>query len=273
MKRFSLMITTLALLLLGVNATAADADKTALERAANGDHRSAKNVARNAYRHPVETLSWFGIRADMTVVEIWPGGGGWYTEVLAPFLRDKGTFYAANYFGPPDSYFAKNVKKFADKRAVRPNVYDKVQITELMPPERMTIAPADSADMVLTFRSLHNFIRDGSPDQLFAAMYTALKPGGILGVVSHRGNADMSGDEWAEKGYVTEARAIELAEGAGFELAARSEINANPNDTKDYEKGVWTLPPVLRLGDHDRARYAAIGESDRMTLKFRKPTD
>lgn len=271
MKRITLYFATLTLFLVSALVAADDANTTALESAANGDHRSSENIARNVYRHPVATLTWLGIRDDMSVVEIWPGGGGWYTEVLAPYLRDRGTLYAANYAGPPDSYFAKNVKKFADKLTARADVYDKVQISELMPPEKMTIAPANSADMVLTFRSVHNFMRNGAPEQPFAAMFTALKPGGILGVVAHRGNDDMSGDEWAKKGYVTEARTIELAESAGFELVGRSEINANPKDSKDYEKGVWTLPPVLREGDKDRARYAAIGESDRMTLKFRKP--
>jgi len=243
-----------------------------LEAAARGAHRSVENVARNVWRHPVETLSFFGIEDSMTVVEIWPGGGGWYTEVLAPYLRDTGTLYAASYDGSMGSdYFAANEQKFKDKLAATPEVYDQVQLTILMPPAAVEPAPPGSADMVVTFRNLHNWVRDGREDPMFDAMYKALKPGGILGLVAHRGNPDMSGVEWARKGYVTEAEAIAIAERAGFEFVDSSEINANPKDTKDYPDGVWTLPPSYRLGDVDREKYEAIGESDRMTLKFVKP--
>jgi len=208
----------------------------------------------------------------MTVVEIWPGGGGWYTEVLAPYLRDSGELYAASYDGSTGSeYFAANEQKFRDKLAAIPDVYDQVHVTILMPPGSAEAAPPESADMVVTFRNLHNWVRDGREDPMFAAMYEALKPGGILGLVAHRGNPDMTGIEWARKGYVTQAEAIAIAERAGFEFVASSEINANPKDTKDYPDGVWTLPPSYRLGDVDREKYEAIGESDRMTLKFVKP--
>lgn len=242
-----------------------------LEAAARGAHRSVDNVARNAWRHPVETLTFFGIRDDMTVVEIWPGGGGWYTEVLAPYLRERGTFIAANYDGSGGSdYFSRNEQKFRDKLAADPDVYDRVVIANLMPPASVDPAPAGSADLVVTFRNLHNWVRDGRAEAMFAEMYKLLKPGGVLGLVAHRGNPDMTGVEWAAKGYVPEADAIRLAEAAGFTFVDRSEINANPADTKDYADGVWTLPPSLRRGEADKARYLAIGESDRMTLKFTK---
>lgn len=242
-----------------------------LEAAARGAHRSVENVARNAWRHPVETLTFFGIRDDMTVVEVWPGGGGWYTEVLAPFLRDRGTLIAANYDGSGGSaYFTKNDVKFREKLAANPAVYDRVVVANLMPPASVEPAPANSADLVVTFRNLHNWVRDGRAEAMFAEMHRLLKPGGVLGLVAHRGNPDMTGVEWAKKGYVSEAEAIRLAEAAGFTFVDSSEVNANPADTKDYADGVWTLPPSLRRGEADKERYLAIGESDRMTLKFTK---
>ncbi|HJP34799.1 MAG TPA: methyltransferase [Gammaproteobacteria bacterium] len=242
-----------------------------LKAAAAGEHRSAANQARNVWRHPVETLQFFGIRDDMTVVEIWPGGGGWYTEVLAPYLRDEGKLYAANYDGSSGiPYFRRNEQKFKDKLAAMPDVYDRVVVTALMPPASMEPAPAGSADMVVTFRNLHNWVGNGTEGAMLKAMYDVLKPGGILGLTDHRGNPDMFGVEWAATGYVAEADAIRVVEAAGFKFVARSEINANPKDTKDYPQGVWTLPPTYRLGNIDKAKYQAIGESDRMTLKFVK---
>jgi len=244
----------------------------ALQKAATGDHRSAENIARNQYRHPVETLSFFGIRPDMTVVEISPGGGGWYTEVLAPFLREKGKLIAANYDSSSETeYYRMNAAKYLEKLKARPDLYDRVNAIEFAPPKKSELAPAGSADMVVTFRNVHNWIETGNEQQVFAAMFKTLKPGGILGLVEHRGKPDMIGKEWAEKGYVPEAETIRLAEQAGFKLVDKSEINANPKDTKDYPKGVWTLPPSLAEKDKDREKYLAIGESDRMTLKFVKP--
>ena len=243
----------------------------AIDAALAGAHRSEANRARDVYRHPKETLSFFGLRQDMTVVEVWPGAGGWYTEVLAPVLKDHGRYYAAEVAADPAS---KNItatrESYQKKLDAGPAVYGKVTVTSLGP-DSLQIAPPGSADLVVTFRNIHNWMsRDWAP-KAFQAMYTALKPGGVLGVVEHRGNPAVPQDPKAASGYVNQDFVIQLVESAGFKLVDRSEINANPKDTKDYEKGVWTLPPVYRLGDQDRAKYAAIGESDRMTLKFVKP--
>jgi predicted methyltransferase len=238
-------------------------DKTAttLKAILAASHRAEADRVRDQYRHPVETLTWLGVQPHLTVVEIWPGRG-WYTDILAPFLRERGTYYAAVF---------ENAQPFRDKLATQPDVYGKVIMTELIPPTKTEIAPAGSADMVLTFRNVHNWMMRGVAEDVFKAMARALKPGGILGVVEHRGNPAVPQDPKAASGYVTEEYTIKLAETAGFQLVGRSEINANPKDTKDYPQGVWTLPPTLRLGDVDRDKYLAIGESDRMTLKFVKP--
>jgi predicted methyltransferase len=243
----------------------------ALEKTAAGSHRSDENKARDRYRHPVETLAWFGIREDMTVVELSPGGG-WYTEILAPFLRDRGKLYAAGY--DPDSktdYYRNSARRYRKRLAAQPAVYDKVEITVLQLPDKLDIAPDGSADMVVTFRNLHNWMEEKQADRVLAAAYRALKPGGILGLVQHRGNPAVAQNPTAESGYVNQGVAIALAEAAGFELQGSSEINANPADDKDHPEGVWTLPPALALEDVDRDKYLAIGESDRMTLRFVKP--
>lgn len=224
-------------------------------------HRPENDRARDRYRHPLETLTWFGVQPNMTVVEIWPGGG-WYTDILAPLLKEHGMYYAAVF---------ENSQKFRDKLAATPDLYEKVVVTDLIPPEKVDIAPAGSADLVLTFRNVHNWMSRGFAEDVFKAMYRALKPGGVLGVVEHRANPALPQDPKAASGYVREDDVIKLAEAAGFQLAGRSEINANPKDSKDYPQGVWTLPPTLRLGEVDRDKYLAIGESDRMTLKFVKP--
>ncbi len=240
-----------------------------LQQFADGEHRSTKNKARNDSRHPVETLNWLGLKSDMTVVEVFPGGG-WYTEILAPYLRDHGTYYAAGY--DPESsidYYKKNAAKFTEKLGSHPDIYNKTIVTVLAAPKKVEIAPEASADMVLTFRNTHSWMGNNTQESIFDAMFKALKPGGILGLVQHR--QDESKKTSPKLGYITEADVISLAENAGFTLLARSEINANPADTKDYEKGVWSLPPVLRMKDKDREKYIKIGESDRMTLKFIKP--
>jgi predicted methyltransferase len=236
-----------------------------LENAVSGDHRTAKNKARDQYRHPIETLNFFGFTPDMTVVEITPGGG-WYTEILAPALKGSGKLYGAHY---PDSgeddYYSNSRKKLVKKLASNV-VFDEVVLTDFTPKKKSELAPQGTADLVLTFRNLHNW-KDAGVQQVFKDAFKALKPGGILGVVEHRLPA--GGDAKVSVGYVSETNTIKQAKAAGFRFSASSEINANPKDLAQYK--VWTLPPSLALKDKDRAKYLAIGESDRMTLKFVKP--
>lgn len=213
----------------------------------------------------------------MTVVEIWPGQG-WYTEILAPVLRTSGLLYAAHFNADSTSeFFRDSRKQFEQMLAARPELYDKVIVTSFNPPAHSDIAPPGSADMVLTFRNVHNWYMRGGGDervvQAFAAMYRALKPGGILGVVEHRLPANRPLTDQENSGYMREDYVISMAQAAGFRLLGRSGINANPRDTADHPKGVWTLPPTLRMGDVDRDRYLVIGESDRMTLKFIRPAE
>jgi predicted methyltransferase len=231
--------------------------------------RSPEHKARDQYRHPLQTLTFFGIRPNMTVVELWPFGG-WYTEILAPYLRDSGRLYAAAM--DPASTDREDMEYNSQLKAMfaaHPELFDQVQLSVLAP-NKMQLAPDGSADMVLTFRNIHNWVWSGIEKDVFAAAFRALKPGGILGVVEHRSN---NPDEVPakEQAYVGEQYAIRLIESAGFKLAGRSDINRNPKDTKDYPKGVWTLPPGFAEGEKDHAKYAAIGESDRFTLKFVKP--
>jgi predicted methyltransferase len=269
MKRLILALAAVASV--AAVAPAAHADD-ALKAAIASPARTPKNVARDPARHPYETLTFFGIRPDMTVVELVPGGG-WYTEILAPYLRDKGHYIAA-----ADSPTSKNeesrrdAEAFTKKLASNPAAYDKVERSVFEPPRSWTIAKPESADMVLTFRNLHNWLEGGGDKavkQVMDEAYKALKHGGVLGVVDHRLPAARAAGSTG--GYVHEAYVIKMAESAGFKLAAKSEINANPKDTADYKGGVWTLPPSLSNKDVDREKYIAMGESDRMTLKFVKP--
>lgn len=245
---------------------AADAD---LAQAIAGTWRKPAFVARDAVRHPAEELAFFGLKPDMTVVEVWPGGGYW-TEILAPYLHDHGTLYAAGFAAGPGGEESKGRLALKAKIEANPALYGAVKLTALGK-DHYDIAPAGSADLVLTFRNVHNWMADGWADGAFTAFYTALKPGGILGVEEHRGAADKPQDPKAESGYVRQDYTIALAKKAGFELVGSSEIDANPRDTKDYPDGVWTLPPDLSLGDKDRAKYVAIGEADNFVLKLRKP--
>ena len=232
-------------------------------------HRTAGNVARDAYRHPLEVLAFFGIRADSTVVEILPGSGGYYMELLAPYLKAKGQYIAANRDGAaPPQYLADHRKLLARLQA-EPTLYEKVLVTQFNA-DLHAIAPPGSADFVLTFRNLHNWMARNELEGALRAFHKALKPGGVLGVVDHRGRADMTQEAQMQSGYVRQDVAIALIEKAGFRLAGASEVNANPKDSKDHPEGVWTLPPTYRLKDRDRAKYAAIGESDRFTLRFVK---
>lgn len=231
-------------------------------------HRPPAHRARDPERHPRETLEFFGLEPDMTVVEVWPGAG-WYTEILAPVLRERGRLYAAHLDPDSSEYARRTVEAFRAKLAARPDLYEKVIVTALgAPGTKHEIAPPGSADLVLTFRDLHNWMMFGWEKEAFEAMHAALKPGAVLGVVEHRADPDRPHDPKAASGYVDERYAIELIESVGFKLVGRSEINANPKDTKQYEDGVWTLPPTFASGDIER--YRAIGESDRFTLRFVK---
>jgi predicted methyltransferase len=243
-----------------------------IDQAMTGSHRSDKNKARDKYRHPKETLMFFGLKPEMTVVEITPGMG-WYTEILGPVMRDGGNFYAAVFaVSDQSSDFQRNMDKtYRGMLAASPDLYDKVKLSVLSPGS-MQVAPQGSADMVLTFRNVHNWAKAGNADAMFRAFYDALNPGGILGVVDLRAKPGTSFQRQIDSGYMTEEYVIETARKAGLKLENKSEINANPRDTADYAGGVWTLPPNLRnVADADKPKYLAIGESDRMTLKFIKP--
>lgn len=234
--------------------------------------RSEQNRARDQYRRPAQTLEFFGFKPNMTVVEIAPGGG-WYSEILAPALKGQGTFYAAHF--PTDSkvgYYQRSLAGFKQKVAEDAR-FSEVKITEFAPVTHSDIAPAGSADMVLTFRNVHNWYMQKDHDGVLSAFQSfnkALKSGGILGVVEHRLPEHRADEDQKSSGYMKQSYVIEVAKKAGFELVEASEINANPLDSADHPKGVWTLPPRLALGEEKAEQYKAIGESDRMTLKFKK---
>jgi predicted methyltransferase len=238
-----------------------------------GEHRSAANRARNEYRHPAQTLAFFGFEEGDSVLEIWPGGG-WYTEVLAPAIRDHGTFTVANWDpaveGQP-GYRYDLPKRLKAKFDARPDLYDQVREVLYSPPESASLGEAESYDLVLTFRNTHGWVGDGLAEAIFTEFARVLKPGGVLGVVQHRAAPGSDPETSARAGYVPESHVRALAEAAGLVFDGASEVNANPADTRDHPEGVWTLPPGLALDDQDRDRYQAIGESDRMTLRFVKP--
>jgi predicted methyltransferase len=241
-----------------------------IDRALAGDWRSEKNRARDPYRHPQQTLAFFGVEpASQTLIEIWPGGG-WYAEVLAPAFQFGGGSYVAIVPKPEDGRAQPNNDKLRAMLAARPDLYSHAQVRE-SPNAAPELGPPESADVVLTFRNVHNWVMAGNEQAMFQAFFKVLKPGGTLGVVDHRAAPDQPPAEMKTSGYLPQAYVVALAEGAGFKLVESSEINANPKDTKDYKEGVWTLPPTLTLGEQDKAKYLEIGESDRMTLKFVKP--
>jgi predicted methyltransferase len=251
----------------------ADGVDPALQTLIKGSQRSEPNSVRDKYRHPGEVLTFFGVRPDSVVVEILPGAGGYWTEILAPYLKEKGRYIAAN--GEKDSTSAevqKDNAALAAKLAADPADYGKVEVTEFAG-DKHAIAPAGSADFVLTFRNIHNWMASGTTSNAFATFYKALKPGGFLGVEEHRGKPEELQDPLAKSGYVRQDVAIGFAEAAGFKFIGSSEVNANPKDTKDYPGGVWTLPPTYKLGAQDHAKYEATGESDRFVLKFQKPLE
>jgi predicted methyltransferase len=246
----------------------------ALKAAISGGQRSADNVKRDAYRHPYETLAFFGIRPDMTVVELAPGGG-WYTEILAPYLRERGKLVAAGATpASKTANVAKAGERFQQKLDANAAAFGKVQLGAFEPGNAVfNYGAKGSADMVLTFRNVHNWMEAGDArlKGVLKSVYDTLKPGGVFGVVEHRLPAGKTQDATASSGYLHEAYVIRMAEAAGFKLAAKSEVNANPKDTADHQGGVWALPPTYANKDGEREKYAAIGESDRMTLKFVKP--
>ncbi|WKE64409.1 methyltransferase [Gallaecimonas kandeliae] len=256
----------------------AGASTMTLQQAVDNPDRPAAQKTRDQYRHPLETLQFFGIKPGMTVVELWPGPQGWYSAILAPYLKDQGHFIAANFntqLGaeptPTQKYYAKAGKGYEALLESNKGKWGNVSLAVLAPPEQMQLAPPGSVDAVLTFRNLHNWHKAGQLKGVFEAAYAALKPGGVFGVVEHRGKAGITEEAMAESGYMGEDFVIDLAKQVGFKLDAKSEVNANPKDDKDHPRGVWTLPPTLAMGDQDKAKYLAIGESDRMTLKFVKP--
>ena len=267
----ALSIAALSLTAVGTASTAATAPKNNLASAIASPLRTPANVARDRYRHPAQTLAFFKIKPTQTVVEIWPGGG-WYSEILAPYLAAGGGTYIA---AASDRGLTGVRKLVTDKGAPFAKVRTaNFPILAVTPPAISgTPVAAGSADLVLTFRNVHNWMMGDKPfeAEAFKQMYAMLKPGGTLGVVEHRLPESADNARQLKSGYVKTSTVRRLAEAAGFKLAASSEINANPKDTKDYPEGVWTLPPSFRLKDQDRAQYAAIGASDRMTLRFVKP--
>jgi predicted methyltransferase len=232
--------------------------------AIQSEDRSPKNVVRDQHRNPAETLSFFEIKPNMTVVELSPGGG-WYTEILANYLHEPGMLIAAHFDKDSEIGYFKRSRTNFEKKMASKSMYSNVEIVDLS----SNLAEENSVDAVITFRNLHNWLGP-QMDSIFANSYKALKPGGIFGVVEHRANPGTSIDAMKKSGYVTEEHAIMVAKKHGFTLVATSEINANTKDTKNHPKGVWTLPPNLRLKDAEREKYIAIGESDRMTLLFQK---
>lgn len=254
-------------------ATVATDAAASLDKVIKGDWRTPANVARDGYRHPAETLSFFRLQPDQTVIEITPGSG-WYSEILAPYLRGHGQYVAAIVDpaavaqGSGRDYQQRSKDGLEKKFAASPALYDKTRVVAYSPSAPVFGAPA-SADLVLTFRNVHNWRSAGQAEGMFKGFFDVLKSGGVLGVVEHRAKRDVPADD--NSGYVGEAQVIALAEAAGFRLDGKSEINANPRDTKDHPNGVWTLPPSNNHDPKDAEKYKAIGESDRMTLRFVKP--
>ena len=240
----------------------------ALSAAVASPDRLPAAVARDPVRHPAQELTFFGLGSAQTVVELWPGGGYW-TDILGPYLAARGHFYVA-LPAPGDADEDSGVAKWRTRFGAQPQRYGTIVQTTLGP-DKFDIAPPGSADLVLTFRNLHNWMDGGYAPQALAACFRALKPGGILGIEEHRGRANLPQDPKAKNGYVRQDYTIALAKQAGFELVGSSEMLANPRDTKDWVDGVWTLPPTLSQGDKDRERYLAVGEADNFVLKFRKP--
>jgi len=267
-NKFSSVV--ILILSFGITPVIAD-DVNDLEIIINSQHRAESNRVRDQYRHPQQTLNFMGIKPSMSVVEIWPGKG-WYTEILAPWLKQGGGHFIAAGFpqnaGP--RWRQDMQQEYQDWLNASPDYYDEVNIVEIGPPDLWTLGPDESVDAVLTFRNMHNWVKGGYGKEMFNAIYHVLKPGGILGLVDHRAEKGTDLETMNRSGYLTEALIIKMAEQAGFILKEKSELNANPLDGKNHPKGVWTLPPSLRLGDENKEKYLAIGESDRATFLFIK---
>jgi len=270
-KKSSALLLAVVLLTISCSTTSTrETTALALDGILAGSQRSVENRERDRYRHPKETLLFFGLRPESRVLEVWPEPG-WYTEVIAPLVRERGKYTAAVIAADPKSqYLSRRLASYQEKLASRPDLYGRVEVVTF-PSDGADAVPPGSVDLAVTFRNVHNWMSKDLAPQAFATLYKALKPGGVLGVVEHRGNPEVPQDPKAKSGYVNEDYAIRLIEGQGFRLVGESQVNANPRDTKDYEQGVWTLPPTFRLGEQDRRKYAEIGESDRFTLKFVKP--
>lgn len=260
-----------------ITANAAD-NTVVLQQLAESEHRSSGHKARNVYRNPVETLQFFGLNADMSVLEIWPGHG-WYTEILAPFLKDQGKLTLAQFSRNDGSlkdersiFWARVSERLEQRIAEEADYFGTPEMIELDPPVFYP-AVSEQFDLVLTFRNAHIWNEDGHLFATLQSIFQALKPGGVLGMVEHRAARLSDISSSAVEGYLDEAYVIQAAELAGFSLVASSELNANPADSKNYPKGVYALPPTLAMGQVNKAQYLAIGESDRMTLKFVKPAE
>jgi predicted methyltransferase len=242
----------------------------ALDAILAGNQRTAADRARDPFRHPKQTLLFFGLRPTTRVLQVWPESG-WYTKIIAPLVHAQGRYYAGVMAPDPASRFlTARLARYRRLLASRPHLYGRVKLVTFPLDGGNAVAP-DSVDMVLSFRDLHEWLALGDAQQALATIYRALAPGGVFGVVDNRGDPAVAQDPRAKSGYVRQDYAIRLIEGAGFRLVATSEVNANPRDTRNYPAGVWALPPLYRLGNIERAKYAAIGESDRFTLRFVKP--
>ncbi len=269
MKRLITILAMLASFILSTNILAGELS-TELDSVFQGSQRDARNIARDVYRHPKETLMFFDLKTDMDVLEILPGRG-WYTEILAPLMKDSGKLTVASYGEAHPTKYLRNIHiDFMKKMNADPGTYGKVKTVVFNKESYLADIPDNSLDIVVTFRNTHNWIRFGGIEDIYAAFNRVLKPGGTLGVVQHRANKGEDAKTTAEKGYVPESYLINLVEDAGFELVRKSDINDNLADSKDYPKGVWSLPPTYREKDNNRDKYTAIGESDRMTMKFIK---
>ena len=276
-KCTSTLLAGLALIVAAVAPAQAQAQApadAALQAQIAGAHRTPAFAARDAARHPYETLSFFGLKPTMTVVELSPGGG-WYTEILAPYLRDKGQLILAGDDPTAEqAYYQRSAARMQQKLAANPAIYDRAQVTVFAAGTgKLRYAPPASADLVLTFRNVHNWMSLGEAktQAVFKSAFDSLKVGGTLGLVEHRLPASAVQSPKADSGYVQQAYVIRMAESVGFKFAGASEVNANAKDKADHEGGVWALPPTFANKDKERARFEAIGESDRMTLKFTKP--